>query len=65
MEVNEIITPEQQRQYEGWVNSKSASYWERIMYEGRVELEPCGCVVEPDGECGHGFQSPLLYLGMI
>jgi hypothetical protein len=23
------------------------------------------CVVEPDGECPHGYKSPLLLLGMI
>lgn len=24
-----------------------------------------GCTVEPDGQCPHGHQSPLLILGMI
>ena len=35
-----------------------------IMDTGVVTL-PCGCVVEPDGTCPCGNQSPLLELGMI
>lgn len=37
---------------------------ERIMLEGKVTLG-CGCVVEPDGHCSHGNESPLLTLGLI
>ena len=35
-----------------------------IMSDGIVTLD-CGCVVEPDGNCPCGNQSPLLELGMI
>jgi hypothetical protein len=37
---------------------------EEIMDSGMAELA-CGCVVEPDGRCSHGNQSPLLALGLI
>lgn len=37
---------------------------ESIMYDGIVTLD-CGCVVEPDGSCPCGNESPLLELGMI
>ena len=37
---------------------------EDIMDTGCAELS-CGCVVEPDGTCCHGNQSPLLELGLI
>ena len=35
-----------------------------IMSEGIAELE-CGCIVEPDGKCPCGNESPLLEMGMI
>jgi hypothetical protein len=31
---------------------------------GTVETSD-GCTVEPDGKCEHGFESPLLELGLI
>jgi hypothetical protein len=37
---------------------------EDIMMNGIATLD-CGCVVEPDGTCPCGNQSPLLELGMI
>ncbi len=37
---------------------------EAIMSDGVAYLE-CGCIVEPDGTCPCGNQSPLLELGMI
>ena len=37
---------------------------EDIMFSGMATLD-CGCVVEPDGTCPCGNQSPLLDLGMI
>jgi hypothetical protein len=37
---------------------------ERIMSDGVAELD-CGCVVEPDGHCPCGNESPLLELGLI
>lgn len=37
---------------------------EEIMYES-VAVTLDGCTVEPDGECPHGFVSPLLTLGFI
>ena len=36
----------------------------RAMCEGVVTLS-CGCVVEPDGKCPCGNQSPLLDMGVI
>lgn len=47
------------------------------LLEGDEELDPDGfgdmsvvttkdgCEVEPDGRCPHGFESPLLRLGLI
>ena len=32
--------------------------------EGEVELD-CGCVVEPDGSCPCGNESPLVTQGLI
>ncbi len=37
---------------------------ESIMFDGQATLD-CGCIVEPDGTCPCGNQSPLLELGMI
>lgn len=37
---------------------------EDIMLNGVAHLD-CGCIVEPDGTCPCGNQSPLLDLGMI
>jgi len=37
---------------------------ESIVFDGVATLD-CGCVVEPDGTCPCGNQSPLLELGMI
>jgi hypothetical protein len=34
------------------------------MTEGTVETVD-GCIVEPDGQCSHGFLSPLLEAGCI
>lgn len=28
-------------------------------------ITPCGCVIEQDGECEHGEESPLRQMGMI
>ncbi|MFU8771873.1 MAG: hypothetical protein ACNA8H_05575 [Anaerolineales bacterium] len=39
---------------------------EELMMESLLETAcPEGCWVEPDGECPHGFRSPLLVLGVI
>jgi hypothetical protein len=32
--------------------------------EGETDC-PSGCVVEPDGECEHGYESAALTLGVI
>ncbi len=32
--------------------------------DGIVETED-GCIVEPDGSCPHGCQSPLILMGLI
>lgn len=32
---------------------------------GSVTIPECGCVVEPDGQCEHGNESPLLTAGLI
>ena len=37
----------------------------RALLNGSVELEVCGCIVEPDGKCHHGNESPLLEAGLI
>ena len=37
---------------------------EEIMFSGRAEL-PCGCTVEPDGDCPCGNVSPLKTAGLI
>ena len=44
--------------------SRQLTECEEIVEEGRAELK-CGCVVEPDGQCGHGNKSLLLELGLI
>jgi len=37
-----------------------------LLFDSVVETAcPEGCVVEPDGECPHGYRSPLLVLGVI
>jgi hypothetical protein len=38
---------------------KPKRYNERALWDDVFNL-PCGCTVEPDGECYHGIQSPLL-----
>lgn len=35
------------------------------MSAGVVEIEDCGCVVELDGSCPHGNQSPFIVLDLI
>jgi len=37
---------------------------EAIMSDGIATLD-CGCIVEPDGTCPCGNNSPLIDLGMI
>jgi len=44
-------------------DEKVSELWD-ILDEGMATLD-CGCVVEPDGICPCGNQSPLLELGMI
>ena len=40
--------------------------YETLLFDSVLETAcPHGCVVEPDGECPHGFRSPLLVLGVI
>ena len=38
--------------------------YSRALLNGCIELE-CGCLVEPDGSCWHGNNSPLLEAGLI
>lgn len=37
---------------------------EKYSYEG-IAKTPCGCRVEPDGECSHGNPSWLIVMGLI
>lgn len=36
-----------------------------VLEKGVVEIEECGCVVELDGVCPHGNESPLLEACLI
>ena len=47
-----------------YARSLSFEELEEIMFDGIAETAD-GCQVEPDGECPHGFKSPLLTLGFI
>ena len=38
--------------------------WE-VSSDGAVWTAPDGCNVEPDGRCSHGYESPLLQMGLI
>lgn len=38
--------------------------WE-VSSDGAVWTAPDGCLIEPDGRCPHGTESPLLQLGFI
>lgn len=47
-----------------WLSTIDMDELETIMAEGTAETYD-GCIVEPDGVCEHGHQSPLLLLGYI
>ena len=55
--------------YDGWWGDEQdlADIMEETLFgmtEGTVETVD-GCIVEPDGQCSHGFLSPLLEAGVI
>ena len=47
-----------------WVLDLEMPVLQEILWEG-VATTYDKCRVEPDGECPHGYKSPLLLLGMI
>jgi len=51
---------------QGWIEG-TAPTWQTVQRwasQGKART-PCGCWVEPDGECQHGNKSWLVLLGMI
>lgn len=41
--------------------------WETDGYgiDSCLVVPDCGCVIEQDGQCQHGVESPLIAMGMI
>lgn len=59
------MTPEQRKQEE-WEHAKALTDDEinDMVLDSVVEAAD-GCSVEPDGQCPHGYRSPLIVLGYI
>jgi len=68
MTVDQYVTNRKIQEQEGKIiiGITAPSYEKLMRWESNCICEtPCGCTVEPDGECEHGNKSWLLLMGFI